>query len=72
MFEASVASVASGASVRWRKAPRRRALRNSPPPPHDPLHYFTVANEEDACRGAQMEEERRGSVRVVEVDCSFA
>lgn len=27
------ASAASGASVRWRKALRRRALRNSPPPP---------------------------------------
>lgn len=38
----------------------RRGIR--PPPPHDPLHYFTVANEEDAYRGAQMEEERRGFV----------
>lgn len=68
MFEASAAS---GASVRWRKALRRRALRNSSPP-HDPLHYFTVANEEDAYRGAQMEEERREFVCVVDVDCSFA
>lgn len=34
----------------------------APPLPHDPLHYFTVANEEDAYRGAQMEEERRGLV----------